>query len=310
MRAGAAGGGNVTALRMGGEGRCASPGPAGVLQCESAGLGWPPNVWTSCARLPRRLRRGACAGARNVENQDSRHAHIGGPELWPGATVGDHVVCDGRHRCAAISSSGGALRHPAEYARFTNGFRAKRNAQLAPCSLFGIGGAVGAWRACCTCACGCGYCLQNDPGRLLAARDPGFGCKHRRGGRDSLACTGDLRGQSRRWLGSRNRHCPESCHRLDEEKRDLLCAKPARWESCSLPKGSRHQERCRITWMGLTRRSNQRCSAHSKEIESEDRIRDQRTPLVSSGFRESLAIIGKLRRTTWSAIKRSNRHAG
>ena len=53
----------MTAVVTGGGGRCASPGLAGVLQCESAGLGWPLNVQTPCAGLPRRLRRGACAGA-------------------------------------------------------------------------------------------------------------------------------------------------------------------------------------------------------------------------------------------------------
>lgn len=54
----------MTVLRMGG-GHCASPSPASVLQCESAGLGWPPNVRTPCAGLPRRLLRGAGAGARD-----------------------------------------------------------------------------------------------------------------------------------------------------------------------------------------------------------------------------------------------------
>ncbi len=34
-----------------------------MLSCESAGLGWPPNVRTPCAGLPRRYPRGACAGA-------------------------------------------------------------------------------------------------------------------------------------------------------------------------------------------------------------------------------------------------------
>ena len=56
---------------MEGGGRCASPGPADVLQCESAGLGWPLNVQTPCAGLPRRLRRGACAGAPDDRGRDA-----------------------------------------------------------------------------------------------------------------------------------------------------------------------------------------------------------------------------------------------
>jgi len=52
----------VTAARAKGGGG-ASSGGAGVLQCESAGLGWPPNVRTLRAGLPRRSRRGMCAEA-------------------------------------------------------------------------------------------------------------------------------------------------------------------------------------------------------------------------------------------------------
>ncbi len=57
---------------MGGGG--ASPGPAGVLQCESAGLGWPPNVRLPRAGLPRRWLRGECAGALRMAEADSAAA--------------------------------------------------------------------------------------------------------------------------------------------------------------------------------------------------------------------------------------------
>jgi len=63
VRAAAAGGGIVTATRMGEGG--ASPGGAGVLQCELAGIGWPPKIQAPCAGLPRQLSRGAGAGARD-----------------------------------------------------------------------------------------------------------------------------------------------------------------------------------------------------------------------------------------------------
>lgn len=60
--AGAAGGCGVTTAQMGGGGGV-SPFVAGMLQCELAGLGWPPNVRTLRAGLPRRSRRGVCAEA-------------------------------------------------------------------------------------------------------------------------------------------------------------------------------------------------------------------------------------------------------
>ena len=85
MQRGAAGEGGLTALLMGGGGRCSSPGPAGVLQCDSAGLGWPLNVQTPCAGLPRRLRRGACARAPSGRNGEraSRVCEAGLSDLAP-----------------------------------------------------------------------------------------------------------------------------------------------------------------------------------------------------------------------------------
>lgn len=68
LRTDSAGGGVVTAALMGGGG--ASPCGAGMLQFESAGLGWPPNVRTPCAGLPRRLLRGECAGALRMAEAD------------------------------------------------------------------------------------------------------------------------------------------------------------------------------------------------------------------------------------------------
>jgi len=58
---------------MGGGATCA-PFTAGVLRCESAGLGWPPNVRTPCAGLPRRLLRGECAGALDDGRRRTRRA--------------------------------------------------------------------------------------------------------------------------------------------------------------------------------------------------------------------------------------------
>ncbi len=52
-------------------GAICAPFVAGVLQCELAGLGWPPNTRTPCAGLPRRLLRGECAGARDMPEADA-----------------------------------------------------------------------------------------------------------------------------------------------------------------------------------------------------------------------------------------------
>ena len=74
----------MTGLLMGGRGAAASPGPADVLQCDPAGLGWPPNVQTPCAGSPRRFLRGACAGAPNDRTRNAcskffcQHTHQGG----------------------------------------------------------------------------------------------------------------------------------------------------------------------------------------------------------------------------------------
>ena len=65
---------------MGGGG--ASPGAA-VLHCESAGLGWPPNIRTPCAGLPRRLQRGACRGGVQVSVEPITFALLVG-NLSPG----------------------------------------------------------------------------------------------------------------------------------------------------------------------------------------------------------------------------------
>jgi hypothetical protein len=62
---------------MGGGGG-ASPGPSGVLQCESAGLGWPPKLRTLRAGSPRHFLRGARRGGVQVSVEPITFALLAG----------------------------------------------------------------------------------------------------------------------------------------------------------------------------------------------------------------------------------------
>ncbi len=63
--------------------------PTGMLGCESAGLGWPPNVQTLRAGLPRRLSRGVCAEAQNDESR--RHVEDCSVALYSRSQCPDYI---------------------------------------------------------------------------------------------------------------------------------------------------------------------------------------------------------------------------
>ena len=78
----------IAGALAGGRGGAASPSCAGVLRCESAGLGWPPNVQTPCAGLPRRFQRGACAGAWDGADAGGDCCPRRGPRIHVGPSPG------------------------------------------------------------------------------------------------------------------------------------------------------------------------------------------------------------------------------
>ncbi len=89
----------------------ASPGPVGVLQCESAGLDWPSNIQTPCAGLPRRLQRGACAGAQDEVQRTCRRlaAAVSRNRIGAGAVP---ATCTRRHPIGGVGSCPRRVQYP------------------------------------------------------------------------------------------------------------------------------------------------------------------------------------------------------